>query len=653
MSMFISAQEQAGIESDSYVYDNVVVLASDLQAVRNVRGGTKIIIEYEGAWPTDIKGAFEYACKIWEEVMPTTYPIHIKAVFDETTVNRGNAYSKVQPMVRNHEANKDVVERFYATNVSTLLQMKGTHFFEASSVYDTHVFDSVLTADMFNQTDMRLTYYNHNNQIVNNCSFSLEGISDSSRYDFVTMVLRDIAKGFGLFWDYTNPSLWEARLDEKRVTPYGNAILKALGYYKDKSQMVAAATQGHLNISNYSETWSLYAPINWDTSRSLNSFIPEASKKLSQLLGHDVSRGTVIRDINDNATYNIFEDLLLWRGDYATGSNISSLSLSTSTEDVKPYNSLNISSTNNSTVKKSISQANKNTTEENWQELTKKYHPFYVPGEELFANGGVTVSFLLNDGTWDVVNVWSDPTFLMDIDEEEVLNEAKTFHYPITDYARSCDGYLRCRLSTYKRYSAFFRRLTHKYILYDYLPQKPVMAKSARVRADLGLIEDEYYKDVKIDIKNLEGITRVVVAQYDGENAFPYYYEVPDFKNGYFITTIDKEVSTKFIITAYNVNGSTLSDTYVLPPSTDVISLGFCMSNGRIIISAGNDVDVAGMISDIKIDKISVSGVNNKATSDITIRNNSIDVSNLTSGLYVLTIIDTKGHIFNYKFTIK
>lgn len=77
------------------------------------------------------------------------------------------------------------------------------------------------------------------------------------------------------------------------------------------------------------------------------------------------------------------------------------------------------------------------------------------------------------------------------------------------------------------------------------------------------------------------------------------------------------------------------------------------MSNGRIIISAGNDVDVAGMISDIKIDKISVSGVNNKATSDITIRNNSIDVSNLTSGLYVLTIIDTKGHIFNYKFTIK
>ena len=145
----------------------------------------------------------------------------------------------------------------------------------------------------------------------------------------------------------------------------------------------------------------------------------------------------------------------------------------------------------------------------------------------------------------------------------------------------------------------------------------------------------------------------MVVAQYDGENAFPYYYEVPDFKNGYFITTIDKEVSIKFIITAYNVNGSTLSDTYVLPPSTDVISLGFCMSNGRIIISAGNDVDVAGMISDIKIDKISVSGVNNKATSDITIRNNSIDVSNLTSGLYVLTIIDTKGHIFNYKFTIK
>ena len=33
-----------------------------------------------------MKGAFEYACKIWEEAMPTTFPIKIKAVLDENSI---------------------------------------------------------------------------------------------------------------------------------------------------------------------------------------------------------------------------------------------------------------------------------------------------------------------------------------------------------------------------------------------------------------------------------------------------------------------------------------------------------------------------------------------------------------------------------------
>ncbi len=54
LSAPIWAQTYTELESDSYVYDRVMVMAHDLQAVREVRGGTKIIVTYEGDWPTNM-----------------------------------------------------------------------------------------------------------------------------------------------------------------------------------------------------------------------------------------------------------------------------------------------------------------------------------------------------------------------------------------------------------------------------------------------------------------------------------------------------------------------------------------------------------------------------------------------------------------------
>lgn len=665
LSAPIWAQTYTELESDSYVYDHVMVMANDLQKVREVHGGTKFIISYEGDWSTDMKGAFEYACKIWEETMPTTYPIHIKAILTEME-NREKGFSKVRTTTRNHATNNDITEtRGFPTTISTLLQMKGTTFTEKSKEYDTKTFDEILTSDMFYTDDIRITYFNTNNQIVDNFSFSIDGTPDNSRYDFVTMVLRDIAKGFGLIWDYNNPSKWGERLTPDKMTPFGNAILRSLGYYSGndnesndqrQSRMIENATQGTLNIRNDLRTWSLYAPKEWDAIRSLNYFVQDSTRKLTQLLGCDIARGTVIRDINDFSTYEIFSDLLWWRGDIAIGLESNSCSsVSTSTANVRPFGTFVIPSevtkTNNT-----VNMSARNNDEDDWRSIIEQYNPLYVPGHNLYNREGISVSFLLNDGTWDIVSVAS--IYPTEEVEEDILNENFVFHHSIDSYARSCDGYLRCRVSTCKWMYGDRREIRHKYYLYDYLPQRPSMARATKISSDINLMEDEYFKDIKIDIKNLEGTTRIVVSQQDGEDGLPYYYDIPDYKLGYFIATVDKEVTTTFVITAYNKNGTTHSDKLVITPDiSNTMQLLFNLTNNYIKIDSNKDIPISNVIKDFNIENITINAnssmVNSDIKADTQLANDKINISNLKSGLYVLKVTDIDGNSYDFKFRVK
>ena len=68
---------QDSIESYSYVSDEIVEQTYGLPIVRSVGGGTKIVVEYQGNWHEDMKGAFEYACKIWEENMEGTEKVRL------------------------------------------------------------------------------------------------------------------------------------------------------------------------------------------------------------------------------------------------------------------------------------------------------------------------------------------------------------------------------------------------------------------------------------------------------------------------------------------------------------------------------------------------------------------------------------------------
>ena len=83
------------IEEVSYVSNQTIAKLYGLPIKRTVSGGTKINVDFVGGWTKDMEGAFTYACKLWEEAIPTTFPIRIKAVLDNTKSVNNGVLSKV------------------------------------------------------------------------------------------------------------------------------------------------------------------------------------------------------------------------------------------------------------------------------------------------------------------------------------------------------------------------------------------------------------------------------------------------------------------------------------------------------------------------------------------------------------------------------
>ncbi len=128
------------------------------------------------------------------------------------------------------------------------------------------------------------------------------------------------------------------------------------------------------------------------------------------------------------------------------------------------------------------------------------------------------------------------------------------FHENAENYARTCDGHLRCRITQcLNSYDAVYQKAIKNYSVYfyaiDFLPQRPNMKFAGVILPPAKrATANEYMRDIKIDIKNLEGTERIIVEQLDEGDRIPHKYEVSDFKKGYFIATVHKQLYTLFYI---------------------------------------------------------------------------------------------------------
>lgn len=518
--------------------------------------------------------------------------------------------------------------------------------------------DSIQGSEFFAKPDISITY---NETLLDEFSYSLYA-TPLNKYDFVTVVLRDIAKGLGIssriLADVNNNKILYMG---GGISPFERYVYSAIGY-GDGIQAYVNATKGSLPISieEYG-TLSLYAPFPFKNGVSLNSFIPDSNKNITQLLTYEFGRGTIIRDITDDYA-NLFKYGLGWKPVIATGGpHIDTNGVTEgNTGNVIPYGGTISANVFENFVRDDISFEEQNgieintlkTSDFNIKEYCKPYDCNYRPNAPINTEGW-TVSLLKKDGTWDVVYDLPVIPSVLNVNMNDF-----NYHCDVNEYARTADGFLRCRVVFNQNYpdnlyGRTYRSMKTNYYLLDYLPQRAEMSFSGVMPINsVQTFLNEYMRDIKIGIKNLEGTERVVVEQLDEGERIPSKFEVNDFKKGYFIATVDKEFSSKFTIIAYNKNGSTRSETVEIAPlepvnqkiEIQVYDNSIKIKNARICNSSNK------MLATYEIIPFDDRSIHILLQGHIKSNDTIINISTLKAGLYVLNYYDTRNVKHSVKF---
>ena len=475
-----------------------------------------------------------------------------------------------------------------------------------------------------------------------------------NKYDFVSLAIRDIAKGLGFGINII--------ADDEGIVflPGKKTFYESLIWSELKNETPASAytkcTQGSLNVTFLP---LLYAPNPWQNGISLQYYIPDETDPLSMLLSYDFGKGYIMRDLSDFDWENKFQYVLDWQAMMTTGGTTNSKFENGSTDNNLPFKGyIDLSSVsrqppNNITndlkpiesVNPSAAMQTNFTT--SYSELCEPYNYFYTGDKKVYY--GYSISVLLKNGSWDVVYAEYYPTAITIKVEDLPLN------YPTSEYARSCSGGLRYRLTKceWNAGSSAPKKYYVKYFTRDYFPQKANIkySKIHEGSENISLSEirmsDDYYVDVEIGLSNIEGTNKIIVEQLDEGERVPFRYEATDFRQGYFIANLDRELSTQLTVISYNDNGNTRSNTIVIPAIgyddlQENISFDICdnhiSTNGIDRIQPNASYTITNMINAnfVKTEKLPTDGI--------------IDISELKSGCYILSLRNG-NNTANYKFT--
>ena len=191
------------------------------------------------------------------------------------------------------------------------------------------------------------------------------------------------------------------------------------------------------------------------------------------------------------------------------------------------------------------------------------------------------------------------------------------------------------------------------YMLYDYIPQKPVAEMNGYVEStdmlasyrngafsSKAISEEDVYVDVEIGIKNLEGTTQVLVEQTDSDYPVPYTYIVDDFSSGRFVAYMNKRYPSSFRITYTNANGSVSGNTFTIDLRAENTQIQTREQQSKATINVqGNTIlyklDDADTAREYEIKDIA-SG--RRMQSGYIQQSGTIDISSFPSGFYVLYI---------------
>lgn len=648
--IFISAQTKNTITVVCPSEEGFKGLLMQMPDYREIVSGTKLVVTYEGDWSEEMRGAFEYAVKIWEENLPMSLPINITAKI--APLRRSDVLSQVG--FHTYDFDGVTGGRYaYPTSMikSVLLQ-------EYNSYQKHQFYREIQDTSILDKEDIVITY---NQNRLNEFSFSLNEEIDN-KFDFVTVALRDIVRGLGFGVNITaNPVDKIMYFTDSTLSPFESHIMKAIGS-KDPSEAYSNVTKGFLDLEL--ENWGglvfdkvkLYAPEIWENGVSLQCFISEDDKPITRLLSSEFGKGYIMRDLSGCDWRDIFCGTLDWRRELVTDESRPNnrFSENGNTSNMLPFKGtadISVGIQNQSVVEESakVKYLNNKALRINENIYPTDFYcsPFslsYV-GEKLPVIDGISICVLLKNGHWD--NIYYDFAFFSPI---TIDIENLPLNYPTDEYARSVGGGLRYRIAYLKNQG---RDIVAKYYTRDFTPQS-ARIKYSRIHDESNLksmslyANDDYFIDVEVGISNVEGTTRVMVEQTDEGELVPFVYEVSDFKKGYFIANLDRELSTQLTVISYNDNGSTRSNTIIIPP------IGYQKST-LSLIKQGDKITVSGLTAQQLTNGSITCKIINPLYPTVVISpqidsNGKMDVSNLTSGVYSILVYDKNERIGELKF---
>ena len=653
MSSAIVFGQGIWIENENIAVDDFFSNETDIPDVRKLNGGTKILVTYEGNWPEEMKGAFEYAVKIWEENLPMCLPINIRARLVKSPSSR-----KVLSDVRmnSYEFPKyGVNETRYPLPLVKCVSLREHTMYNSLHKF-AHV-DSL--TNYFDMPDIEITY---SRAMLDEFSFNID-VKSENKYDFVTLALRDIAMGLGFCNRYMIvPGTEELQIPSLPRTPFEHKIFAALGSPADLSEAYINATQGSLNVG-----WgiNLYAPNPFINGTSLRYTLPGGEMPLSDLLAYDFPKGYVMRDISNYDWTSFFSKMMGWEWDIITSTEHSDIEENISNDVVIPYQGdFNFSFTDNPVeyIKEDLKPVRVISTDSintPYVSIGEYCEPYYLGRDQtdLMEMGGVPkliISVQKKDGSWETLR----SQYVSGTSPISLKLDTITFKEPLENYARSTTGALKYRfvektISSVPTYNACKYKV--QYLTRDFLPQKAVIGYSGIYEDEnspsrIASESDEYFIDVKIGLRNIEGATKVIVDQTDEGSPEPFRYDIEDFKKGFFIANLDRECSTKLEVTTYNKNGQTTSDAIYIPAlgyPEEISDLSYNVSNGKLMI---NGIPNA-LIKNGKIHYTITSALNPAANyNGVLADDRQVDISGLSDGFYVITIYSNNRRIGSGKF---
>lgn len=566
---------------------------------RTIKGGTVFLIEYDGSgYSKDSEGAFEYACKIIEEKIPTTFPIRVKAQF-------GNLGSNELARVEVGNTPDDLNLTFYPVDKVYAKRYAQINYGRLN------LSDSSGFAFFRDGVDITITFSSNQPFCYD---YKSENIS-SRQYDFVTVALQALIKGIGFTCEaikYDEPQLYMSDHPNK----YTQMILTG-----DSIQNFRYATSGNASIPSCSSNyrWMLECGSDYQQGISLN-YLSENNTEECSIMQYGIPKGAYIRDLG--WFLDDFCSFCEWDRLVATGSQGTNFNYD-STDDVIGFQGISTSSNayiNNGPLVQRTSYSFEDS------------FAWYM--QQRAEIGDIGSYVLLKDGSW---RMFSDLRELTDSDE----------------YARNPDGHVRIKeIGRAYGPGGGYSNTVINYRLYDYIPQKPVAAFSKYSVMDFfrnfsipnanrsrqTLSSDDIYVEAEIDFKNTEGTQYILVEQTDSDYPYPYTYYVDDVTSGSFTTYMNMRYPSTFRLTYINSNGQVTGEPFTVD-LTDNIGTS---TNSRAVINChGNTVSysVAG-----SHDQPLSYRITNVSTGEIVTKNSLhdmmgiIDTSRLPRGLYSICI---------------